>query len=130
MTTVTGSDLRKAHGVGALTRSDDSPLCERCTIADRMLSRMKGLLGRRSLSREEGLLIRPAPSIHTFFMRFAIDAVFVSRDGEVLKVSAGVKPWRIRSCHRAYAVVELAAAEATRRGVSAGDRLVFAQAAT
>jgi uncharacterized membrane protein (UPF0127 family) len=84
---------------------------------------MKGLLGRRELAAGEGLLIRPAPSIHTFFMRFAIDAIFVSREGEVLKVSANVGPWRTRSCRRAHAVLELAAGEAARRGVSVGDRI-------
>jgi len=88
-----------------------------------MLSRMKGLLGRRSLPAGEGLLIRPAPSIHTFFMRFPIDAVFLSRAGEVMKISADVRPWRTRSCRRAYAVLELAAGEAERRGITARDHL-------
>ena len=84
---------------------------------------MKGLLGRRELPRDESLLIRPAPSIHTFFMRFPIDAVFLSRDGEVLKVAANVKPWRMSSCRRAYAVLELAAGEAARREIAVGDRI-------
>jgi uncharacterized protein len=88
---------------------------------------MKGLLGRRELAAEEGLLIRPAPSIHTFFMRFAIDAVFVSRDGEVLKVAANVRPWRTRSCRHAYAVLELAAGEAARRGIAVGERIHAAE---
>ena len=89
-----------------------------------MLPRMKGLLGRRTLPAGEGMLIRPAPSIHTFFMRFPIDAVFLSRSGDVLKVSPDVKPWRTRSCRRAYAVLELAAGEAARRRIAPGQRLV------
>jgi hypothetical protein len=89
---------------------------------------MKGLLGRRSLRAGEGLLIRPAPSIHTFFMRFAIDAVFLGRDGDVLKVADNVKPWRARSCRGARAVLELAAGEAKRHGISRGDRLAVAEA--
>jgi hypothetical protein len=84
---------------------------------------MKGLLGRRDLGPGEGMLIRPAPSIHTFFMRFPIDAIFVSRDGEVMKIAANVKPWRARSCRRAYAVLELTAGEAARRGIAVGERL-------
>jgi uncharacterized protein len=84
---------------------------------------MKGLLAEKELGEGEGLLIRPAPSIHTFFMRFPIDALFVSRDGEVLKVAANVRPWRMRSCRRAYAVLELAAGEAERRGVAVGERI-------
>jgi uncharacterized protein len=126
---VQGEVLGRARGVAALRRADGSVVCERCVVAERMLPRMKGLLGRRELEPREGLLIRPAPSIHTFFMRFPIDAVFVSRDGEVLQVAPDVKPWRIRSCRKAYAVLELAAGEARRRGVTAGDRLVFAEAA-
>jgi hypothetical protein len=88
---------------------------------------MKGLLGRSSLPPGEGLLIRPAPSIHTFFMRFPIDAVFISREGEVLKVASRVKPWRTRSCRRAYAVLELSAGEAKRRHVAVGDRIEAAE---
>jgi uncharacterized protein len=92
-----------------------------------MWPRMKGLLGRSELPAGEGVLIRPAPSVHTFFMRFAIDVVFLSRDGEVLKVAHDVKPWRARSCRRAHAVLELAAGEARRRGVEVGDRLLFTE---
>ena len=88
---------------------------------------MKGLLGRRELAAGEGMLIRPAPSIHTFFMRFAIDVVFLSRDGDVRKIARNVRPWRIRSCRGAYAVLELAAGEAERRGIASGDQLAFTE---
>lgn len=74
------------------------------------------------------MVIRPAPSIHTFFMRFPIDAVFLARNGDVLKVANDVKPWRIRSARRAHSVLELPAGEAKRRNVSAGDRLQFTEA--
>ncbi len=114
-----------------VTHSDHrSTVCERCLVADRMLSRMKGLLGRRELGPGEGMMIRPAPSIHTFFMRFPIDAVFLARNGDVLKVASDVKPWRIRSARKAHAVLELPAGEAKRRNVSAGDQLLFSEAAS
>jgi uncharacterized protein len=112
-----------------VTETSGRPVCERCAVADRTLSRMKGLLGRSSLAPGEGLLIRPAPSVHTFFMRFAIDVVFLSRRGDVMKVAPEVKPWRARSCRRAYAVLELAAGEAERRGLAAGDRLALKEIA-
>src|SRR6266516_3156459 len=121
--------IRTSRGVVAIVRSDGASACERCAIADRMLSRMKGLLGRRSLPPDEGILIRPAPSIHTFFMRFPIDVVFLSRQGEILKVAERVPPWRARSCRHSYAVLELAAGEAGRRGIAVGDRLDTAQPA-
>ena len=113
------------HAVEVTHSDDRSTVCECCVVADRMLSRMKGLLGRRALEPGEGIVIRPAPSIHTFFMRFPIDTVFLARNGDVLKVAADVKPWRVRSARKAHAVLELPAGEAKRRNVSAGDRLVF-----
>jgi uncharacterized protein len=118
---------RAVRKVVKLVRDDGTAVCDRCTVADRMLPRMKGLLGQRELPPGEGMLIEPAPSIHTFFMRFPIDAVFLSRDNEVLKVSLHVKAWRTRSCRRAYAVLELAAGEAERRGVERGQRLAAAE---
>jgi uncharacterized protein len=119
----TAETVRTARGIVTLVQANGSVICERCVVADRMLPRMRGLLGRRELAAGEGLFIRPAPSIHTLFMRFPIDAVFVSREGEVLKISANVRPWRTRSCRRAHAVLELTAGEAERRGVSVGDRI-------
>lgn len=102
---------------------DGKVVCERCSVADNSLTRMRGLLGRKSLETGQGLLLRPAGSIHMFFMRFPIDAVFLSRDGEVLKVSPNVRPWRTAGARGAKAVIELPAGEAERRGIRAGDRL-------
>ena len=71
----------------------------------------------------EGLLIRPSFSIHTFFMRFPIDAVFLDRSGSVVDVVGRLKPWRAATCLRARAVLELAAGEAERLGLRFGERL-------
>ena len=99
-------------------------VCEKCEVADSILSRMRGLLGRSELPPGEGLLIRPAPSIHTFFMRFPIDAVFLDGDLRVLAVSQEVRPWRTAGHRGARAVLELPAGESSRRGIRAGDQLV------
>ena len=93
-----------------------------------MLPRMKGLLGKRELAAGEGLLIQPAPSIHTFFMRFPIDVVFLAKNGEVMKVAPNVGAWLVRSCRRAFAVLELAAGEAERHGITVGDHVDKARA--
>src|SRR5438034_4707941 len=93
---------------------DGREVCERCAVADNPLTRLRGLLGRRGLESGEGLLLRPAGSIHMFFMRFAIDAVFLSRDGEVLKVAPNVRPWRTAGARGAKVVIELPAGEADR----------------
>ena len=102
---------------------DGAVICERCTIADTPLSRMRGLLGRRELGSDEGMLLRPAPSVQTFFMRFPIDVVFLDRNGVVVGVRPEVRPWRSRSCRRARSTLELRAGEAGRRGVRVGDVL-------
>ncbi len=99
-------------------------MCERCEDAARPLARLKGLLGRRTLGRDEGIFLRPASSVHTAFMRFPIDAVFVDEEGHVLKVTAGLRPWRAAGCRGARAVLELSSGESERRGVRPGDRLV------
>ena len=62
-----------------LERQDGSLVCERCLLAETPLARMRGLLGRAGLERGEGILLRPASSIHMWFMRFPIDAVFLER---------------------------------------------------
>ncbi|HEX6762131.1 MAG TPA: DUF192 domain-containing protein [Gaiellaceae bacterium] len=96
-------------------------VCERCAIADRPWARMRGLLGRASLDPAEGLLIRPAGSVHTLFMRFPIDAVFCDRDLVVVDVVRGLRPWRAAARRGAKVVIELA--EGAADGVEPGDHL-------
>jgi uncharacterized membrane protein (UPF0127 family) len=98
-------------------------ICERCEVADRPLSRLRGLLGRDGLEPGAGLLLRPSGSIHTFFMRFPIDAVFLDAELRVLRARGGLPPWRTAGARGARAVLELAAGEAGRRGVAPGERL-------
>jgi uncharacterized membrane protein (UPF0127 family) len=92
-------------------------------LADRPLRRMRGLMGRRGLPAGEGLLISPAPAIHTAFMRFSIDAMFLDRDLRVLDIVERLRPWRFASERKARSVLELSAGECARRGVEVGDRL-------
>ena len=107
-------------------RADGTVVCERCGDARRPLSRMKGLLGRRELPPGQGILLRPAASIHTAFMRFPIDAVFLAADGTVLDVRRALPAWRVAASRGAKAVLELPAGESVRRGVEVGDRLEYA----
>jgi uncharacterized membrane protein (UPF0127 family) len=93
-------------------------------LAETAFARMRGLLGRSELALGEGLLIRPAPSIHTFFMRFPIDAVFLDAELRVLAVKGDIRPWRAVAQRGARAVLELPAGESRRRGIREGERLV------
>jgi hypothetical protein len=110
-----------------LNATKASTVCERAVLADRPLSRMRGLLGRRELPPGEGLLLTPAPSIHTAFMRFEIDALFLDRDLQVLRIVQRLAPWRAAFQRRARSVLELSAGEAARRGVEVGDRLALGE---
>jgi uncharacterized protein len=107
-----------------LTLSDGTVVCERCWVAATALRRLKGLLGRSGLEPGEGLLLRPASSIHTFFMRFPIDVVFLDRELGVRKVVPELGPWRLAGARGARSALELPAGEASRRGIAAGQRLL------
>jgi uncharacterized membrane protein (UPF0127 family)/CheY-like chemotaxis protein len=98
-------------------------VCEHAEIADRPRARMRGLLGRVALPAGEGMLLQPAPSIHTAFMRFPIDVVFMDGTLRVIKIIEKLRPWRAVSAHRGLAVLELSAHEARRREIEIGDQL-------
>ena len=103
-------------------RTDDGRVvCARCELATTFWTRFRGLMGRASLAPDEGMLFRPGGSIHMFFMRFAIDAVFCDRDLVVVGVARELRPWRTARRKGAKVVVELAAGAAA--GVEPGDRL-------
>jgi uncharacterized protein len=116
-----------AAGALVLRREDDGRVvCERCLVADTTFRRLRGLLGKRELSPGDGIVLRPGWSLHTAFMLFPIDVVFVSADQVVVKVVPNLKPWRASTCRGARDVVELAAGEAARRGLEPGDRVAWA----
>ena len=105
-------------------------VCASCSVADTAWARLRGLMGRRGLEPGEGLLLRPSGSVHTCFMRFAIDIVFLDRELCVLGVSPAVRPWRLRVQRGARVVLELPAGEAERVGIAAGDQLTVEGSAT
>ena len=113
-------------GTLTLRREDGRIVCERCVVADRAHRRMRGLMGRRRLDAGQGMVLRPAFAIHTHFMRFPIDVVFLDSDQVVIGIEKEVKPWRTASCRGAREVVELAAGECDRRGLEVGDRVAWA----
>ena len=82
-------------------------------VAESAFERMRGLIGRAGLEPGKGMLITKCNCIHTFFMRFPIDATFLDRKGEIVKVVRGIRPWRpwVWGGWRAASVLETAAAE-------------------
>jgi uncharacterized membrane protein (UPF0127 family) len=114
-----------ARNAITIERERGDVVCARCRLADRPWTRVRGLLGRRRLGADEGLLLRPVGAIHTLFMLFPIDVVFLDRDYNVLKVVENVRPWRFAAARRAKAVIELPAGAAARVGLQVGEALVI-----
>jgi uncharacterized membrane protein (UPF0127 family) len=100
-------------------------VCSRCELAESPFRRMRGLLGRDGLEPGEGMLISPCPSVTTFFMRFAIDVVFLDRDRQIVKVIDSLRPWRNAGARRAHAALELPAGAARSLGLEPGVKLVL-----
>lgn len=95
-------------------------------VADGVWSRFWGLMGRRGLPEGGGLLLRPSSSIHTAFMRFPIDVVFVDRELRVVKVVPEMKPFRATIAFRGgHSALELNAGAAARAQVEKGDQLAL-----
>jgi uncharacterized protein len=91
-------------------------------------SRNVGLLNHRSFPQGAAMLIAPTNAVHTFFMHFPIDIAFINREGTVVKVCRGVRPWRIAAAFRAYGVIELPAGTLAAADTLAGDVLAVVPA--
>jgi hypothetical protein len=89
---------------------------------------MRGLLGSDGLAEGHGILLNPAPSVHTLFMRFPIDVVFVDQSRTIVKVVHELRPWRAAFGRKAVAALELPAGTAGRLGLTQGMSLVFGSA--
>jgi uncharacterized membrane protein (UPF0127 family) len=93
--------------------------------ADTFKLRLVGLLNKKSIDNDEGLLLMRCTSIHCFFMRFTIDAIYLSKNMEVLYIET-VKPWKtgkiVKNCAH---VLELH--EGAAKNISVGDIIVFSE---
>ncbi len=100
-------------------------LADRAERATSFAKRLKGLIGRSRFEAGEGLQIAPCNSIHTFFMRFAVDVIFLDGAGRVLRIWPRVRPWRALACPDAKSVLELPAGTVERTGTRPADELAF-----
>lgn len=99
-------------------------LCDKAVMAHTLLARVKGLLGRVTLARGEALILMPCNSVHTFFMRFSIDVVFVSSSGKVVGIASNLVPWRLSKIYfGAHFVIEFPAGTVQSVSLSKGDIL-------
>ncbi|MFN2520018.1 MAG: DUF192 domain-containing protein [Candidatus Limnocylindria bacterium] len=117
---------RSASRYRVLNVTRVTTVAHRCRIASSFLSRGIGLMGRSRLADGEGLLITRTSTITMVGMRMRIDALFLDREGRVLRVAAGLRPWSPAIGARGTAdVLELAAGAAAASGTQGGDVLVF-----
>lgn len=112
--------------ISNLTRQTELASC--AELADHGPARNKGLLGRTSLPPGAGLWIVPCESVHTFFMQFPIDLVYIDRNKRVKKVSTDVRPWRLSGCMSAHSIIELPAGVVQRTETLPGDQLEISPA--
>jgi uncharacterized protein len=120
--------LRDLNAAWALTTGSGALVAPRLETALDSASRRRGLLGRDTWT-DAALVIAPCNAVHTWFMRFAIDVLFVNRAGAIVGMRCALPPWRI-ACHwRAYATIELPAGTIERLGLRAGEQLTVTPAA-
>lgn len=106
------------------TRTQAELLIEQLQVADSFFGRAKGLLGRSNLSPDTALWIKPCRDIHTFFMRFAIDCVFLNRHMEIVRIEKSVKPFQLRGPYwKASSAIEFSAGFAEAKKLEVGDQL-------
>jgi uncharacterized protein len=101
----------------------DVVLADAADVADTSAKRRTGLLKHTGLAPGEGLWIAPCESVHSFFMKFTIDVIYLDRKHRVRKVRPEMVPWRISGCITAHSVLELPAGTIARTGTQAGDQL-------
>ena len=105
----------------------DNVICPRCQLADNLWTRGKGLLGRKGLDENEGILLVPGTSIHMFGMKFSIDVIYLTKDDVVTDWVENIGPGRAHvakdQAGKPYAALEVAAGTIARVGVQIGDQL-------
>jgi hypothetical protein len=96
-------------------------------VADTSAKRRQGLLKHKSLAAGQGLWIAPCEAVHSFFMKFPIDVIYLDRKKRVRKVTRNLAPWRLSACLTAHSVLELPAGKADETQTQPGDLLIFEQ---
>jgi hypothetical protein len=103
----------------------DTILADTADLADTGKTRRTGLLKHERLNPGEGLWIVPCESVHTFFMKFPIDLVYLDKKRKVRKIRHSVPAWRLSACLTAHSILELPAGTLERTGTQVGDELVI-----
>jgi uncharacterized membrane protein (UPF0127 family) len=104
----------------------DATLGEAIEVAQTAAQRVKGLLGRECLEDGQGLLFKNCSSLHTFFMNFPIDILYIDKHGKVLKSATDVRPFKLVAAPlKAFYALELPTGAIAKSGTKVGDHLEF-----
>lgn len=115
-------ELKNGGPLRNVTR--DLAIAQSTFLAESLLYRTKGLLGESSLPAHSALWIQNCPSIHTFFMRFDIDVVFVDKNLKIQKIYTGMGPWRMTFPNYSFdSVFEFQAGSISSANAQQGDQL-------
>lgn len=106
-----------------INKNTKGAISREAKIAGTFSQRLLGLMFRKGMKREEALVFYRAASIHTFFMRFPIDLVYLDKQNKVVKIYDALKPWKLAFCVKAFAVIELPAHKASQKSLKIGDVL-------
>jgi len=109
-----------------LVRADGQLVCC-CRVASSFASRFRGLMGVAQLPPGTGLLLPRTSSVHTHFMRFPIDVVFLDSERRIVSIAPALRPWRFAKAKHSDSVLELAAGECDRLGLTVGSVLSEAE---
>jgi len=109
-----------------INKTKNTTVAEEAFLANTFSSRVKGLLGRKDFRPPEALIIQPCNSIHTFFMRFTIDVLFVDKNNKVIKSIPHLKPFRFTLIYfKASSAIELPAGTIETTSTQQDDILSF-----
>lgn len=107
----------------SITIQEGALVSKKALLADSFLSRLIGLTFRKGMPADEALIFYKAPAIHTFFMRFAFDLVFLDKDNKIIRICEGIKPNRQVFCNRATTTIEFPPGTVSGKSLKTGDIL-------
>ncbi|WP_085504919.1 DUF192 domain-containing protein [Thalassobacillus devorans] len=103
-------------------------IVEEVTRADKFWTRFKGLMGRKSIPDDFALHIVPCPSIHTFFMKFPIDVLYLDQNNQVIGIEENLQPGKLgKRFSGGHSVIELPAGKVAQTEVAVGQTVVFVE---
>ena len=110
--------------VSVVNETTQTTVANHVGLANNHLLRLKGLMFKKELPEGHGLWITPCNSVHMFWMRFAIDAVFIAKDGTIVHLQENLKPWHLSPViFKAHSVLEVPSGTIARQGLAVGHVL-------